>query len=81
MDQAFRALRRSRMQLDAESAALDAEKERFREEQNQYHQQAILLSDLMKEEAAVAQAISNYANALSAFWSARADFAKALGEN
>lgn len=81
VDQTFRALRRSRLQLDAQSAALDAEKERFREDQNQYHQQAILLSDLMKEESAVGQAISNYANALSAFWAARADFARALGED
>ncbi len=81
VDQSFRTLRRSRMQLDAQSAAVEAEKERFREQQDQYHQQAILLSDLMKEESAVAQAISNYANALSAFWTARADFARALGEN
>ena len=81
VDQAFRALRRSRIQLDAQSAALDAEKERFRETQNQYHQKAILLSDLMKEEGAVAQAISNYTNALTQFWTAKADFAKALGED
>jgi outer membrane protein len=81
VDQAFRALRRSRMQVDAQASALDAEKERFRETQNQYHEKAILLSDLMKEESAVAQAISNYANALSGFWTAKADFAKALGED
>ena len=81
VDQSFRTLRRSRMQLDAQSAALDAEKERFREQQSQYHERAILLSDLMKEEGAVALAISNYANALTAFWTARADFARALGED
>jgi outer membrane protein len=81
VDQAFRGLRRSRVQLDAQGAALDAEKERFREAQNQYHQKAILLSDLMKEETAVAQAISNYTNALTQFWTAKADFAKALGED
>jgi outer membrane protein TolC len=81
VDQAFRALRRSRLQLDAQAAALDAEKERFHEIQNQYHQKAVLLSDLMKEQAAVAQAISNYANALTGFWTAKADFAKALGED
>lgn len=81
VDQAFRKLRRSRLQLDAQSAALDAEKERFREAQNQYHQKAILLSDLMKQETAVAQAISRYADILSEFWTAKAEFAKALGED
>jgi outer membrane protein len=81
VDQAFRRLRRSRLQLAAQSSALDAEKERFREQQNQYHQKTILLSDLMKEESAVEQAVAHYTDALTEFWTAKAEFAKALGED
>jgi outer membrane protein len=81
VDQAFRRLRRSRLQLAAESAALDAEQERFREAQNQYQQKAILLSDLMKEESAVEQAVAHYTDAVTEFWTAKAEFAKALGED
>ena len=81
VDQTFRRLRRSRLQLAAESAALDAQKELFREAQNQYHQKTILLSGLMQQESAVERAVSHYTDALTEFWTAKADFAKALGED
>ncbi|HEX7159122.1 MAG TPA: TolC family protein [Edaphobacter sp.] len=81
VEQAFRRLRRSRLQLAAGSSALDAQKELFREAQNQYHQKTILLSDLMKAESAVEQAVSNYTDAITEFWTAKAEFAKALGED
>jgi len=81
VDQAFRRLRRGRLQLAAASAALDAQKEHLREAQNQYHQRTSLLSDLKNQESAVEQAVSNYTNALTEFWTAKAEFAKALGED
>jgi outer membrane protein TolC len=81
VDQAFRRLRRSRLQVNAQASALEAEKVRWREAKNQYQQKTILLSDLLNEETAVAQAISHYTDGLTEFWSAKAGFAKALGED
>jgi outer membrane protein TolC len=48
---------------------------------NRYSQKAALLSDVLQQEAAVAQADADYRKALAAFWSARANFDYALGRN
>jgi outer membrane protein len=48
---------------------------------NRYGQKAALLSDALQQEAAVAQADSDYQQALAAFWSAKANFEYALGRN
>jgi outer membrane protein len=48
---------------------------------NRYGQKAALLSDILQQEAAVAQADADYQKALAAFWSAKASFDYALGRN
>jgi outer membrane protein TolC len=46
---------------------------------NRYNQKAALLSDLMQQQAAVSQAEAQYQQALAGFWTARANFEKAVG--
>jgi outer membrane protein TolC len=76
----FRQLREARGQLAAAEVARDADKEKLRNEQEAYSQQSILLSDLLRQQASVADAEDQYREAIFGYWRARADFQKALGE-
>ena len=76
----FRHLREARAQLAAADAARDAEREKLRNQQEAYSQQSILLSDLLRQQASVADAEEQYREALLGYWRARANFEKALGE-
>jgi len=80
VDSQFRKLCEARAQLAVTESARDAEQEGLRNQTDAYAQQAILLSDLLKQQASVATAEDQYQQALLEFWTARADFQKALGE-
>jgi outer membrane protein TolC len=80
VDSQFRKLREARAQLAVAETARDAEQERLRNQTNAYSQQAILLSELLKQQASLATAEDQYRQALLGFWTARADFERALGE-
>ena len=75
----FRKLRQARALLEAQTDLLDAERERFREVAQRYEQKAALLSDLLQQQAVVADADAQAQRALDGFWTARADFEKAIG--
>ena len=76
----FRHLREARSHLAVAEAIRDAEIEKMRNQKEAYSQQAILLSDLLKQQSSLADAESQYHQAVLAYWSARADFQKSLGE-
>lgn len=76
----FRRLREAFAHLAVTEAARDAETERMRNQKEAYSRQSVLLSDLLKQQSALADAESQYQQAVLAFWSARADFQKTLGE-
>ena len=80
VDSQFRKLREVRAQLAVAEAARDAEQEGLRNQTDAYAQQTILLSDLLKQQASLATAEDQYRQALLGFWTARADFEKAMGE-
>ena len=75
----FRKLGEARVLLDAQTDERQAEQARLREVRNRYDKQAALLTDLVQQQAAVSQAEAQYQQALSGFWSARAEFNKAIG--
>jgi outer membrane protein len=77
----FRKLAEARALLDTSALAQEAEREKMRVITNRYGQKAALLSDILQQEAAVAQADGDYQKALAAFWSAKASFDYALGRN
>ena len=76
----FRHLREARSHLAVAEAVRDAETERMRNQKEAYSQQSILLSDLLKQQSSLADAESQYHQAVLAYWSARSDFQKTLGE-
>jgi outer membrane protein TolC len=76
----FRHLREARSHLAVTEALRDAETEKLRNQKEAYSQQSILLSDLLKQQSSLADAESQYHQAVLAYWSARADFQKSLGE-
>jgi outer membrane protein TolC len=80
VDSAYRRLREARELLTAAQATRDAEAERLRNEMDAYSHQAIVLSDLLQQQSSVASAEDQYRQGLLAFWRARADFERALGE-
>jgi outer membrane protein TolC len=80
VDSTFRRLREAREMLTAAQAARDAEAETLRNEMDAYSHQTIVLSDLLQQQSSVASAEDQYRQGLLAFWKARADFQRALGE-
>ncbi len=80
VDSAYRRLREARELLTAAQAARDAEAEKLRNQMDAYSHQAIVLSDLLQQQSSVASAEDQYRQGLLAFWRARADFERALGE-
>jgi outer membrane protein len=80
VDSEFRKLGEARSQLAVAESARDAEQEKLRNQTEAYAQHAILLSDLLQEQAVLATTDDQYRQALLAFWTTRADFERALGE-
>jgi len=76
----FRQLREARSHLSVAEAIRDAEIEKMRNHKEAYSQQAILLSDLLKQQSSLADAEGQYHQAVLGYWRARADFQKSLGE-
>lgn len=81
VDNTFRKLRESRSLLVIAQAQRDAASEKLREVNNQFGQSAVLLRDVLKQEAAVANADHDYEASLLSFWNAKAAFEKAIGED
>lgn len=77
----FRALQQTRQLLRVAQLAQETARENLRVAQNKYRVQRVLLSDVLQTQASVAEADSQYQQALSAFWTAKADYEKALGED
>ena len=59
----------------------DSAQENLRVSTGRYKLQAVLLSDVLQSQASLAEASHEYQRALLAFWTAKAEFEKALGED
>lgn len=77
----LRKLQLTGQALRVAKLAEDSAKENLRVSTGQYKYQAVLLSDVLKSQASLAEATSEYQRALSTFWTAKAEFEKALGED
>src|SRR5260221_13398359 len=80
VNSSFRRRREARAHLAVTEAIRDSENEKLRNQKDAYSQQAILLSDLLKQQSSLAEAESQYHQAQLAYWSTYADFQKTLGE-
>ena len=81
VDSGFRRLREARARLAVTGAIRDTESEKMRNEKVAYSQQSTLLSDLLKQQSSVADAESEYRQAVLEYWTVRAEFQKTLGED
>jgi outer membrane protein TolC len=77
----FRKLRRSRGQLRVARLGQESALENLRVERERFAQQASLTRDVLQSEAALEQANTDYTQALAAFWAAKADYERALGDD
>jgi outer membrane protein len=67
--------------LQVNQLAEETAKEKLRVAMNKYTEQAALLQDVLQAQATLADANHQYRQALLSFWTTRAEFEKALGEN
>jgi outer membrane protein TolC len=79
VDNTFRKLEEARVLLEAQAETREADKEKLREMTDRYKQQTALLSDLLQQQSSVSQSDAQYQQALQGFWTARAEFEKAIG--
>ncbi|HEX8072258.1 MAG TPA: TolC family protein [Pyrinomonadaceae bacterium] len=76
----LRKLQLSGQALQVAKLAEASAKENLRVSTGRYKLQAVLLSDVLQSQASLAEATHQYQRALLAFWTAKAEFEKALGE-
>jgi outer membrane protein len=81
IDQKFRTLKEARLLVDAATLSKDASAESLRNVSNQFQQHEALLSDVLKQAADDQKQSENYTQALGSYWTARADFDRALGRD
>jgi outer membrane protein TolC len=77
----LRKLQLTGQALRVAKLAEDAAKENLRVSTGQYKFQAVMLSEVLKSQASLAEATNDYQRALLTFWTAKAEFEKALGED
>ena len=75
----FRKLQQTRQALVVARLAQETAREKMRVSVNRYELRAALLSDALQTQATLADADYQYQQALLAYWTARADYEKAIG--
>jgi outer membrane protein TolC len=80
VNNSFRKLEESRTLLEVAQAGRDAANEKLREVSDQFKHSAVLLRDVLQQQASVSNADHEYEQSLLSFWNAKAAFEKALGE-
>jgi outer membrane protein TolC len=77
----LRKLQQSGQALRVARLAENSAKENLRVSTGRYKFQAVMLSDVLQSQASLAEATHDYQSALLTFWTAKAEFEKALGED
>jgi len=77
----FRKFQQTQSLLRVASLGLASAQERLRVTINQFEQKTALMKDVLQQKSAVQTATDQHQRALLAFWTAKADFEKALGED
>ena len=75
-----RAVGEARAALDVADLARQAAAERLRVVTDRYRVEAALLKDVLEAQTAMTHAVQLYQQALGTFWTARADFDQAVGD-
>jgi outer membrane protein len=80
VDNLFRSLQEAKAAVAVAAAYQQAALENAREATDQYGQKAVLLRDALQQQAAAEATNAQYIQAEAAFWTAKANFQKAIGE-
>lgn len=80
VNSSYRKLGEARALLEAQAAAQEAEREKLRVVMNQYKEKSSLLTDVLGQQSTLSQTDAQYQQALAGFWTAKAAFDRALGE-
>jgi outer membrane protein TolC len=80
VDSKFRNLQASRGQLKASRATQEAAREKLKEKMDAFKNDNALLKDILEAQTQLAMADSEYQKSLDGFWTAKAEFEKATGE-
>ena len=81
VNEKFRKLVEARALIRVAEVSRDSARERLRVVKNRYAEQMVLLKETLEAQATVAEANHSYRQAVLAFWMAKAEFEKALGEH
>lgn len=79
LDNQFRSLQEARMAVDVASVQQDSSRQKLREVTYKYGQKTALLRDVLQQQSSVEKANADYNEAIASFWTAKANFQKALG--
>lgn len=77
----FRALQEARAAVDVAAAQQASTRMKLQEVTDKYGQKTALLRDVLQQQAAVEKANSDYNEAIASYWTAKANFDKAIGED
>jgi outer membrane protein len=81
VDNNYRQMQQSWSKLRAAGLSQQAATENLRVDKNQYEVQAVLLKVVFQAQSTLAQANSDYQHALADYWTAKAEFEHALGDD
>jgi outer membrane protein len=76
----YRKLEEARQQLRVATLSRDVSQERVRVGLDRYEQQSVMLKDLLQLQTSLAETSYKYSESLLAYWTARAELEKAMGE-
>jgi len=76
----FRKLQEARLLVEAQRLSRDAADEKLRVSMSKHRYEANLIKDVLDAQASTSAAHSDYDRALLTFWTAKADFQKAIGQ-
>jgi outer membrane protein TolC len=80
VDTQFRSLHEARVAVAVATAKKEASAEKLREVTEKYRQKTVLLRDVLQQQSAVEGSNADYNEAMAKFWTAKANFQKAIGE-
>lgn len=80
VDNQFRVLQEARAAVSVAKIAQKAAQEKLSETTNQYAQKTTLFRDVLQQQAANQDADAQYLQAVAAFWTAKSNLDKAIGE-
>ena len=76
----YRKMEEARRQLRVTTLSRELSQERVRVGLNRYQEKAVMLKDLLQLQTSLAEASYKYLESLLAYWTARAELEKAMGE-